>query len=160
VRSLSNIILHRNPLLLFVGHLATRVLTRKFRISNTATGNKITRGTKCLFVTSARRATNSPCYVRTDFKQCVSCNNAIELQEFDISFGFVVLYLKRFMCRRQNCDRHGTFRGCRYSFTWIPQEWPCFTVTIGIVRMTKRDSTDAVQHRCAELGFSATISLI
>jgi hypothetical protein len=29
-------------------------------------------------------------YGRTDFKQCISCNNGIRLQEFNIAVGFIV----------------------------------------------------------------------
>jgi hypothetical protein len=37
---------------------------------------------------------NSWNYGRTDFKQCISCNNGIRLQEFNIAIGFVVLCVK------------------------------------------------------------------
>jgi hypothetical protein len=37
-------------------------------------------------------------YGRTDFKQCISCNNGIQLQEFNTAIGFEVLCVKGFMC--------------------------------------------------------------
>jgi hypothetical protein len=40
---------------------------------------------------------NSWNYSRTDFKQRINCNNGIQLQEFNITIGFVALCLKGFM---------------------------------------------------------------
>jgi hypothetical protein len=37
-------------------------------------------------------------YGRTDFKQCISCNNGIRLQEFNTDIDFVLLRIKVFIC--------------------------------------------------------------
>jgi hypothetical protein len=33
---------------------------------------------------------NTSNYGRTGFKQCISCNNGVRLQEFDVAIGFVL----------------------------------------------------------------------
>jgi hypothetical protein len=54
-------------------------------------------GSVCLWQVLIERP--SSCYCgRTDFKQCVSCNNRILLQEFSIAIRFIVLCVKGFMC--------------------------------------------------------------
>jgi hypothetical protein len=47
-------------------------------------------------------------YGRTDFKQCISCNNGIWLQEFNIAIGFVVLCVNGFMSSCWGCVLNGT----------------------------------------------------
>jgi hypothetical protein len=53
-------------------------------------------GSVCLWQLIIERQ-NSWDYVRIDFKQCISCNNGIRPQEFNIAVGFVVLCLKAIM---------------------------------------------------------------
>jgi hypothetical protein len=54
-------------------------------------------GSVCLWQVRIDRQ-NSWNYDRTNFKQCISCNKGIWLQEFNIAIGFVVLCVKMFMC--------------------------------------------------------------
>jgi hypothetical protein len=54
-------------------------------------------GSDCLWQVLIERR-NSWRYDRTDFKQYISCNNGIRLQEFYVTIGFVVLCVKGFMC--------------------------------------------------------------
>jgi hypothetical protein len=54
-------------------------------------------GSVCLWQVLIQRQ-NGRNYGRTNFKQCISCNNGIRLQEFNIVIGFVVLCVKGFMC--------------------------------------------------------------
>jgi hypothetical protein len=54
-------------------------------------------GSVCLRQVVIERQSSWSCG-RTDFKQCINCNNAIRLQEFNISVDFVVLYVKGCMC--------------------------------------------------------------
>lgn len=50
---------------------------------------------KCLSVTSAKNGRN---YDRADFKQCISFSDGLRPQESYIALGFVLLYIKGFMC--------------------------------------------------------------
>jgi hypothetical protein len=50
-------------------------------------------GSFCLLQVLIERQ-NSLNFGRTDFKQCISCNNGILLQEFNITIGFDVLCVK------------------------------------------------------------------
>jgi hypothetical protein len=56
-------------------------------------------GSVCLWQVLIERH-NSWNYGRTDFKQYISCNNGLWLQEFNIAIGFVVLWVKGFSCGR------------------------------------------------------------
>jgi hypothetical protein len=67
---------------------------------------------------------NSWNYGRTDFKQCISCNNGIRLQEFNIAIGFVVLCVKGFMCSSWDWVLIGTF--CRTLRTKLHQYFIIF----------------------------------
>jgi hypothetical protein len=53
-------------------------------------------GSVCLWQVLIERQ-NSWNYDGTNFKQRISCNNRIQLQEFNIAIGFVVLCVKVFM---------------------------------------------------------------
>jgi hypothetical protein len=50
-------------------------------------------GSVCLWQVLIERK-NSWNYGHIDFKQCISCNNGIQLQEFNIATGFVVFCVK------------------------------------------------------------------
>jgi hypothetical protein len=50
---------------------------------------------------------NSWNYGRTDFKQCISCNNGIRLQEYNVAISLVVLSVNGFMCSCQGCVLNG-----------------------------------------------------
>jgi hypothetical protein len=54
-------------------------------------------GSICLWQVLIERQ-NSLNYGHTDFKRCISCNNRIRPQEFNIAIGFIVLCVKGFMC--------------------------------------------------------------
>lgn len=54
---------------------------------------------------------NSLNWGRTCFKQCTSCNNGVQLQEFNIAVGFVV---KGFMCSSKGESLNGIFRTRKY----------------------------------------------
>jgi hypothetical protein len=59
-----------------------------------------------VFVCYKYSTQNSWNYGRTDFKQCISCNNRIWLQECHVATGFVVSCVNGFMCKR--CVLNGT----------------------------------------------------
>jgi hypothetical protein len=65
------------------------------------------RGSVCLWqvLTEWQNSWNYGC---TNLKQCISCNNETQLQEFNIAIGFVVLCMKRFMCSSYGCILNGT----------------------------------------------------
>jgi hypothetical protein len=66
----------------------------------TPTGNNISGHSNYFSVTNT---------CRTDFKQCINCNNVLLLQEFNTAIGFVVLRVKVFMCSSSDCVLKGTF---------------------------------------------------
>jgi hypothetical protein len=88
VCSFSNIASHLNRLLLFAKHLANaypdKEVPEKTTIHRLVTKFRDT-GSVFLWQVLIERQ-NSWNYVRTDFKQCISCNNGIRLQEFILPF--------------------------------------------------------------------------
>jgi hypothetical protein len=90
VCSFSNITSHGSLLRLLVNNLAMRI-----EYGNTLAGNKISeRRSVALWQVLIERQ-NSSNYGRTDFKQCISCNGEIWLQEFDIAVknGDIYIYI-------------------------------------------------------------------
>jgi hypothetical protein len=69
----------------------------------------------CLWQALVERQ-NSWNYGRVDFKQCISCNNGIRMQEFNTAIGFIVLCVKGFMCSTWICILNGT--SCSYFFKY------------------------------------------
>jgi hypothetical protein len=66
------------------------------------------RGSACLWQ-GILNWRNSFSYVCTDFKQCISCNNRIWLQELNVATGFIILCVKWFMCISQGYILNGAF---------------------------------------------------
>jgi hypothetical protein len=52
---------------------------------------------------------NSWSYGHTDFKQCVSCNNRIWVQEFNIAVGFIAFLMKGFIYSNWDCILNVTY---------------------------------------------------
>jgi hypothetical protein len=77
-------------------------------------------GSVCLWQVLIERQ-NSWNYGRTDFKQCISCNDGIRLQEFNIAICFV----KGFMCSSKDCVLNGT---------------PCIALTVQYTQYRTLDS--------------------
>jgi hypothetical protein len=97
---LSDIASRGNRLLLFVKHSAMRILPRICWTRQQCKDCKQNFETQEVFACDSCSSGDNKAEVNghTDFKQCVSCNSSIRLQEFIIGFGFVVLCLKVFAC--------------------------------------------------------------